>query len=105
MALAVRPLLRRWLGFMHCSALSAPITITLLLPPFFAFTGLRTAIQLISGAGLWFYCVAIIATAIVGKLLGCALTLRAGTLVNTRGLIEQVIAIVNHAETGRRRWV
>jgi Kef-type K+ transport system membrane component KefB len=79
-----------------------PLTSTLLLPLFFALTGLRTSIALVSGARLWFYCVAIIAVAISGKLFGCAFALRArglpwresltvGTLVNTRGLIELVI--------------
>jgi Kef-type K+ transport system membrane component KefB len=79
-----------------------PLTSALLLPLFFAFTGLRTSIALISGATLWLYCAAIIGVAISGKLFGCALALRArgsswreslavGTLVNTRGLIELVI--------------
>ena len=79
-----------------------PLTSTLLLPLFFAFTGLRTNIALVSGTRLWFYCALIIAVAISGKLFGCAFTLRArglswresltvGTLVNTRGLIELVI--------------
>ena len=79
-----------------------PLTNTLLLPLFFAFTGLRTNIALVSGARLWFCCALIIAVAISGKLFGCAFTLRArglswresmivGTLVNTRGLIELVI--------------
>jgi Kef-type K+ transport system membrane component KefB len=79
-----------------------PLTSTFLLPLYFAFTGLRTSIALISGARLWLYCAAIIVVAISGKLLGCAFTLRArglawresltvGALVNTRGLIELVI--------------
>jgi Kef-type K+ transport system membrane component KefB len=79
-----------------------PVTSTLLLPLFFAFTGLRTSIALVSGARLWLYCAAIIAVAISGKLFGCAFALRAwglpwresltvGALVNTRGLIELVI--------------
>jgi Kef-type K+ transport system membrane component KefB len=79
-----------------------PLTSTLLLPLFFAYTGLRTSIALVSGARLWFYCAAIIAVAISGKLFGCAFALRArgfpwresltvGALVNTRGLIELVI--------------
>ena len=74
----------------------------LLLPLFFAFTGLRTSITLVSGATLWFYCAAIIVVAIAGKLLGCALAIRTtglpwresfavGALVNTRGLVELVI--------------
>jgi len=84
------------------SGIVEPLTNTLLLPLFFAFTGLRTSIALVSGARLWLYCVAIIAVAISGKLFGCAFMLRArrlpwrdsltvGTLVNTRGLIELVI--------------
>jgi Kef-type K+ transport system membrane component KefB len=79
-----------------------PLTSALLLPLFFAFTGLRTSIALVSGASLWLYCAAIIAVAISGKLFGCAFALRArglpwreslmvGALVNTRGLIELVI--------------
>jgi len=79
-----------------------PLTSALLLPLFFAFTGLRTSIALVSGARLWLYCAAIIAVAISGKLFGCAFALRArglpwresltvGALVNTRGLIELVI--------------
>jgi Kef-type K+ transport system membrane component KefB len=74
----------------------------LLLPLFFAFTGLRTSITLVAGATLWFYCTAIIIVAIAGKLLGCALAIRmtglpwresfaVGALVNTRGLVELVI--------------
>lgn len=79
-----------------------PLTTTMLLPLFFAFTGLRTNIQLVSSTRLWFYCAVIIAVAISAKLFGCAFTLRlrglpwresltVGTLVNTRGLIELVI--------------
>lgn len=79
-----------------------PLTSTLLLPLFFAYTGLRTSIELVTGGRLWFYCGAIIVVAIGAKLFGCAIALRArgvpwresftvGTLVNTRGLIELVI--------------
>jgi Kef-type K+ transport system membrane component KefB len=53
-----------------------PLTSTLLLQLFLAFTGLRTSIQLVSGGRLWLYCAAIIAVAISGTLFGCALTLR-----------------------------
>ncbi len=79
-----------------------PLTSTLLLPLFFALTGLRTSLALVSGARLWMYCAAIIVVAISGKLFSCAFILRTrglswresltvGTLVNTRGLIELVI--------------
>jgi Kef-type K+ transport system membrane component KefB len=78
------------------------ITSVLLLPLFFAFTGLRTSVRLLNSGTLWFYCVVVIAVAVVGKLLGCALAARAsgmswqealslGVLMNTRGLIELVI--------------
>ena len=78
------------------------ITSVLLLPLFFATTGLRTSVQLLRGASLWFYCALIIVVAILGKLFGCAAAGRAGgmswsdalavgVLMNTRGLIELVI--------------
>lgn len=48
------------------------VTVVLLLPLYFAFTGLRTSIGLISGADLWFYCALIILVAIIGKFGGGA---------------------------------
>ncbi len=78
------------------------ITSVLLLPLFFATTGLRTSVHLLRGGTLWFYCALIVVVAILGKLLGCAVAARAsgmswnnalsvGVLMNTRGLIELVI--------------
>ncbi len=78
------------------------LMVVLLVPLFFAFTGLRTSIGLIGGGGLWFWCAAIIAVAIAGKLGGSAIAARAsglpwrdavalGMLMNTRGLMELVI--------------
>jgi Kef-type K+ transport system membrane component KefB len=78
------------------------ITVTLLLPLFFAFTGLRTNIGLVRGPEMWMYCGLIILVATVGKLGGSTLAswvtgipLREaaslGTLMNTRGLMELVI--------------
>lgn len=78
------------------------ITVTLLLPLFFAYTGLRTNIGLVKGQEMWFYCALIIVVATVGKLGGSMLAswltgmpLREaaglGTLMNTRGLMELVI--------------
>ena len=78
------------------------ITSLLLLPLFFAYTGLRTSIQLLSGGTLWFYCALIVLVAVLGKLLACAAAgrvsgmswsnaLSVGVLMNTRGLIELVI--------------
>jgi Kef-type K+ transport system membrane component KefB len=78
------------------------LTNVLLLPLFFAFTGLRTSVKLLAGPKLWFYCVLIILVAVAGKLAGCVFPLRragtswrealsVGVLMNTRGLVELVI--------------
>ena len=78
------------------------VMVVLLLPLFFAFTGLRTEITLISGSSEWLICALIIAVAVVGKLGGSALAARSmsvpwreaavlGILLNTRGLMELVI--------------
>jgi len=90
------------LGFVHALAgkLEA-VTVTLLLPLFFAYTGLRTSIGLLNGADMWLYCALIILVAIAGKMGGSALAAHRfgmawreagalGILVNTRGLIELV---------------
>ena len=71
----------------------------LLLPAFFAFTGMRTEIGLLSGRYEWVVCAIIIAVATTGKwggaLVGARLTALSwressalGVLVNTRGLME-----------------
>lgn len=78
------------------------ITITLLLPLFFAFTGLRTNIGLFKGPAMWFYCFLIILVATGGKLGGSTIagwlsgmpfreSAGLGTLMNTRGLMGLVI--------------
>jgi len=85
------------------SVVSKLQTVTLLLLPlFFAFTGLRTSVRLLSEGSLWAYCFLIIILAVGGKLLGCVISMRAaginwreafsvGVLMNTRGLVELVI--------------
>jgi Kef-type K+ transport system membrane component KefB len=78
------------------------LIVVLLLPIYFALTGLRTSIFLISGAQMWFYCAVIIVLAVIGKLGGSMLSARwngmswreaaaVGILMNTRGLVELVI--------------
>ena len=78
------------------------IVVTLLLPLFFAFTGLRTNIGLVKGPEMWMYCGVIILVATLGKLGGSMLAswwtgmpareaAGLGTLMNTRGLMELVI--------------
>lgn len=77
------------------------VTIVLLLPLYFAFTGLRTSMNLIAGPE-WLICLVIIFTAIGGKLGGTLIAARLvgtpwrqaaglGILMNTRGLMELVI--------------
>ncbi len=79
-----------------------PIVVTLLLPLFFAFTGLRTNVGLVKGPEMWMYCGLIILVATLGKLGGSMLAswwtgmpareaAGLGTLMNTRGLMELVI--------------
>jgi Kef-type K+ transport system membrane component KefB len=74
----------------------------LLLPIFFAFTGMRTRIGLVSSSYDWLMCGAIIAVATLGKFGGTAIAGRAaglrwsdasalGVLMNTRGLMELIV--------------
>ena len=78
------------------------VTLTLLLPLFFACNGLRTSISLLNTVQLWLLCGLIVLVAIASKLLVSALCIRTtgmswresvavGILVNTRGLVELVI--------------
>jgi len=73
----------------------------LLLPLFFAFTGLRTQVGLLDDLQGWAICMLIVAVATAGKLGAAALAARLtgmawreslalGTLMNTRGLIELI---------------
>jgi Kef-type K+ transport system membrane component KefB len=78
------------------------VVAVLFLPAFFAFTGMRTRIDLVTGASQWLICALIIAVATVGKFGGSAIAARLtgmdwrmsaalGTLMNTRGLMELVV--------------
>jgi Kef-type K+ transport system membrane component KefB len=78
------------------------VTVVLLLPLFFAVTGLRTRVGLLTNREMWAYCLIIIAVAVVGKLGGSMIAARVagmpwrdsaalGILMNTRGLMELVI--------------
>jgi Kef-type K+ transport system membrane component KefB len=84
------------------SAQLRPMVATLLLPAFFAFTGMRTRIDLLSGGGAWLICALIVLVAIVGKFGGTAIAARVagldwrsasalGALMNTRGLMELIV--------------
>jgi len=75
--------------------------VVLLLPLFFAFTGLRASVGLLNGGEMWFYFALILIAAIVGKFGGSTIAARItgtpwreasalGILMNTRGLVELV---------------
>jgi Kef-type K+ transport system membrane component KefB len=77
------------------------VTSVLLLPLFFAFTGLRTEIGLLNDGRSWLLCGLIILVATAGKLGGTLLAARLtrlswadsfalGALMNTRGLMELI---------------
>jgi Kef-type K+ transport system membrane component KefB/nucleotide-binding universal stress UspA family protein len=81
------------------------VTVVFLLPLFFAFTGLRTSIGLVSGAEQWLFAGLILFVAVAGKFGGAALAARLtgmgwresaalGVLMNTRGLMELVILTI-----------
>jgi Kef-type K+ transport system membrane component KefB len=79
----------------------------LLLPLYFAFTGLRTQIGLLSNSVTWVDCVILIAVAILGKFVGCSVSARLmgeqvktslsiGVMMNTRGLTELVVLNIGY---------
>lgn len=81
--------------------------VVLLLPAFFAFTGLRTRLGLVSGEAAWLTCALIMLAATVGKLgasfvaarltgLGTRDAASLGILMNTRGLVELVVLNVGY---------
>lgn len=78
------------------------IVVILLLPAFFAYTGMRTQIGLVSGGTQWLVCGLIVITASLGKFGGSAVAARLtglswrdstalGVLMNTRGLMELIV--------------
>lgn len=78
------------------------VSLILLLPLFFVFTGLKTEIGLINDPYLWKVTGFIILVAVIGKFLGSALaakfvgqnwrdSLTIGALMNTRGLMELIV--------------
>jgi Kef-type K+ transport system membrane component KefB len=79
-----------------------PLTITLLLPVFFVYSGLNTKIGLVNSAYLWGLTALVLIVAITGKGFACYLAARLhgeshkesmaiGTLMNARGLMELII--------------
>ncbi|AMA48273.1 MULTISPECIES: cation:proton antiporter domain-containing protein [Flavobacterium] len=83
------------------------VSLILLLPLFFVFTGLRTQIGLINEPYLWKVTGFIILVAVTGKFIGGALTSKfvgqtwkdsfvIGALMNTRGLMELVVLNIGY---------
>ena len=83
------------------SKLKEPVTV-LLLPAFFAYTGMRTEIGLLNDWSQWLVCLVIIFVATLGKFGGTLLAARyagetwreagiLGMLMNTRGLMELIV--------------
>lgn len=78
------------------------VAVVLLLPVFFAFSGLRTQIGLLNTVEDWVTCGVIILLAVIGKFGGSAVAARltgmpwreasaVGVLMNTRGLMELIV--------------
>jgi Kef-type K+ transport system membrane component KefB len=78
------------------------LVMVLLVPAFFAFTGLRTQLSLVNGVGQWLLCGLIIVVASVAKFGGTLVASRLsglgwreasmlGILMNTRGLVELIV--------------
>ena len=83
------------------------ISVLILLPIFFAFTGLRTHIGLLNEGHLWAICGIVILVAVIGKVAGSSLSaklvgqswhdsLTLGALMNTRGLMELIVLNIGY---------
>lgn len=83
------------------------VSVTLLLPLFFVYTGLRTEIGLLNTPYLWSICGIFILVAVSGKFIGGAFTARIlgetwrdslsmGILMNTRGLMELIVLNIGY---------
>lgn len=79
-----------------------PLSVALLLPLFFTYSGLNTKIGLLNSLYLWLMCLAVFAAAVLGKGVACWLAARwtglsnrealgIGVLMNARGLMELII--------------
>ncbi|MBK7335748.1 MAG: cation:proton antiporter [Saprospirales bacterium] len=83
------------------------VSLVLLMPLFFVFTGLRTQIEMLNEPFLWQVCALICLVAMAGKFGGSALAARfighpwresliIGALLNTRGLMELVVLNIGY---------
>lgn len=83
------------------------VSLTLLLPLFFVYTGLRTEIGLLNTPYLWWIAFIFIVVAVIGKFIGSAFSakvlgetwkdsLSIGILMNTRGLMELIVLNIGY---------
>jgi K+:H+ antiporter len=83
------------------------VSVVILLPLFFAFTGLKTQIGLLNDRAAWLVCFLIILVAVAGKFGGSLLAARftgqswsdsfaIGALMNTRGLMELIVLNIGY---------
>ncbi|HRH39431.1 MAG TPA: cation:proton antiporter, partial [Flavobacteriales bacterium] len=83
------------------------VSLVLLLPLFFVFTGLRTRIGLLNDEHLWFTAAVVIGVAVIGKFGAASIAARVtgsnwkdsltiGALMNTRGLMELVVLNIGY---------
>ena len=83
------------------------VTTVILLPLFFAFTGLRTQVGLLDDARSWLICGLVLLVAVLGKFGGATLAARftghgwrtsctLGALMNTRGLMELIVLNIGY---------
>lgn len=102
---AVMPANARLRGFLRDRL--ETFTTVLLLPLFFAFTGLRTQIGLLADPESWLLCLIVILVAVAGKFGGSTLAARwtghgwkdsvaIGVLMNTRGLMELIVLNIGY---------
>ena len=90
-----------------CKQRFESLTAGLLLPLFFAYSGLRTQIILLNDSSSWLICLAVIGCAVLGKLGASTVAARwtglnwrdsfaLGALMNTRGLMELIVLNIGY---------
>jgi Kef-type K+ transport system membrane component KefB len=94
------PRIERWQSAVR--ARLETIVSIMLLPLFFALTGMRTRLDLLSGTSIWMWTGVVLIVAVAGKMGGAILAARwtgqswrdsmaLGALLNTRGLVELIV--------------